>query len=271
MRQHRSDLEEFQVQEACQFTDKPAPAQTTPGSSVAIPAGTKGPAQIATQLDSSVKHTVPPTTGGVPPAVKPPWKARPQVPPGEIGATSSTTVEPVSTRPDVRRDMIRQLEDVKDPPYIRDSGCRGLCEGTSCQGRLRHLSDGIPDVVGRSENGYNNLENDRILRLATGPGLSSETDKGELGARATVKEIVNVLYVEDYDNFVNITIGARDPVIGVTRLDAYRKARTVSPAPVALRVTLFAITANPWSLSREELEWITYLFNEKYTMQNVEG
>jgi hypothetical protein len=118
MRQHRSDLEEFQVQEACQFMDKPAPAETTPGSSVVISAGTKGSAQIATQTDSSVKHTVPPTTGSVPPAVRPPWEARLQVPPGKIGATSSTSVEPVSVQPDVRRDVIRQLEEVKDPPYI---------------------------------------------------------------------------------------------------------------------------------------------------------
>jgi hypothetical protein len=70
---------------------------------------------------------------------------------------------------------------------------------------------------------YNNLENDHILRLAIARGLSSETDTGELGALATIEEIVEMLYIEDYDNFANQTIGARNPVIGVTRLDAYKR------------------------------------------------
>jgi hypothetical protein len=116
--QRLSDLEEFQIREACQFKDKPVPDETTHGSSVVISDGAKGSAQIATQPDSSVKRTVPPATGGVPPAAKSPWKARPQVPSGKIGATSSTSVEPVSTRPNIRRDLTRQLEEVKDPPYI---------------------------------------------------------------------------------------------------------------------------------------------------------
>jgi hypothetical protein len=42
----------------------------------------------------------------------------------------------------------------------------------------------------------NNLENDQILRLAIGRGLSSETDEGELGAHATVKEIDELCFFD---------------------------------------------------------------------------
>jgi hypothetical protein len=77
------------------------------------------------------------------------------------------------------------------------------------------------------------------------------------------------LYVEDYDNFVMKTKSTRDRIVGITRLDAFRKALTVSPAHVAFRVTLFATTASPWSLSRDELGWIAYLFNAEYTMKKV--
>ena len=34
-------------------------------------------------------------------------------------------------------------------------------------------------------------------------------------------------------------------------------------------MTLFATTASPWGLIRDELEWITYLFNAEYTMKKV--
>jgi hypothetical protein len=34
-------------------------------------------------------------------------------------------------------------------------------------------------------------------------------------------------------------------------------------------VSLFATTTSPWSLSGDELEWITYLFNTEYTMKKV--
>jgi hypothetical protein len=68
---------------------------------------------------------------------------------------------------------------------------------------------------------------------------------------------------------VEQTIGTRDPIAGVTRLEAYKKARTISSTHVALRVALFATTTNPWNLSREELQWIIYLFNDKYTILDV--
>jgi hypothetical protein len=115
----------------------------------------------------------------------------------------------------------------------------------------------------------NNLENDHILRLAIARRVSSETDKGTLGALPTIGEIVTPLYVEDFETFVKQTIGTRDLITGVTRLEAYKKARTISSAHVALRVALFATTTNPWNLSREELQWIIYLFNDKYTILDV--
>jgi hypothetical protein len=116
---------------------------------------------------------------------------------------------------------------------------------------------------------YDNLEADQILRLAISRGLVSEEDEGELGALATKKIDPIKLYVENYDNFVMKTKGARDHIVGIARLDAFGKALTVSPVHVACRVTLFATTASPWSLSGDELEWITYFFNAEYTMKKV--
>jgi hypothetical protein len=65
--------------------------------------------------------------------------------------------------------------------------------------------------------------------------------------------------IEDFDNFITQTGGKRDHSVRITRLDAYKKALEVSPVDVAFRVTLFATTTSPWSLVRDELEWITSL------------
>jgi hypothetical protein len=165
-RQSLSDLGKFQIEETLHFADERVLAETTPGGSVVMPTRTEGSALTATQPDSSVQHTASPPAGGIPLAVRP-WKTRPQVPPGKLGATSSTSVEPVSTRPNIWKDMIRQVKDEKAPPYIARQLLRKKVDhtdteiqavedyvrGASRQERLRYLSDGIPNVVEWSENG----------------------------------------------------------------------------------------------------------------------
>jgi hypothetical protein len=117
--------------------------------------------------------------------------------------------------------------------------------------------------------GYNTLEADQILRLVIHRRLMSEDDEGKQGVDAIKEENMFKLYIEDFDNSIMQTGGKRDHSVRITRLDAYKKALEVSPIDVVFRVTLFATTTSPWSLVRDELEWVTYLFNTEYTMKKV--
>jgi hypothetical protein len=116
---------------------------------------------------------------------------------------------------------------------------------------------------------YDNLEADQILRLVINRGLMSDEDEGELDVIAIEKENLSKLYIEDFDNSIMRARGERDHSVRIARLEAFKKALTVSPVNVAFRVTLFATTTSPWSLSGDELEWITYLSNADYTMKKV--
>jgi hypothetical protein len=216
----------------------------------------------------------------------PPLKARPQALPGKIGTASGASVEPGGARPDIRIDVTHQLDEVKDPTEITQqllqktvvradyqiqhvkAYVRAAMTGDHATADFDTYNTGYKMWWEHAKTiDYDNLEADQILHLAVNRGLVSEEDEGELGALATKEINLNKLYVEDYDNFVMITKGARDHIVGIARLDAFRKAITVSPAHVAFRVTLFATTASLWSLSRDELEWIAYLLNAEYTMK----
>jgi hypothetical protein len=116
---------------------------------------------------------------------------------------------------------------------------------------------------------YDNLEADQILRLVINRGLMSDGDEGELDVIAIEKENLSKLYIEDFDNSIMRARGERDHSVRIARLEAFKKALTFSPVNVAFRVTLFATTTSPWSLSGDELEWITYLSNADYTMKKV--
>jgi hypothetical protein len=75
---------------------------------------------------------------------------------------------------------------------------------------------------------YDNLEADQILRL-----VISYEDEGELGAIAIEKENSSKLYVEDFDKFIMRARGKRHHSLRTTRLEAFKKALTVSPVNVA--------------------------------------
>jgi hypothetical protein len=116
---------------------------------------------------------------------------------------------------------------------------------------------------------YHNLGDDHILRLAIARGYSAEPDKGPLGELRQIEDIVTQLCVDDFETFTKQTIGTREPTTGVSRLEAYEKARTISTPHIAVRVALFASATNPWNLSKEVLQWIIYLSNDKYNMSDV--
>jgi hypothetical protein len=117
---------------------------------------------------------------------------------------------------------------------------------------------------------YDTLEADQILRLAIEWELISEEDEGKQGADALKDKRIYKLYVDDFDAFILQTVGERDHSVRNTRLEAFKKALEAGLPDVVFWVTLFSTTTNPWSLAKSELEWITYLFNGKYTMKQVE-
>jgi hypothetical protein len=198
-------------------------------------------------------------------------------------------MEPGGNRPDIRTDMTRQLKQELDT--------NGTTQQTSSQTTVQpahHDVQGATDYAKGNRTGdeaktdfetwdkgfrlwwdnvnvteYDTLEADQILRLVILRRLMSEDDEGEQGADAMKKENLSKLYLEDFDNFILQTRCERDHSVRNTRLDAHKKALEVGPADVAFRVTLFATMTSPWSLARDELEWITHLFNAEYTMQKV--
>jgi hypothetical protein len=206
----------------------------------------------------------------------------------KIGKAPSAPVEPGGNRPDIRTDMTLQLKEELDPDKTTQQTLSKTVVHTDqeIQSATAYVKANLTGDEAKADfetwnkgfcmwwrnvkvTNYDNLDADQILRLVIRRRLMSDEDEGERGEIAITEENLMKLYIEDFDNFIMYTRGERDHSVRITRLEAYKKALEGSPVNVAFRVTLFATTTSPWSLSRNELEWITYLFNAEHTMKKV--
>jgi hypothetical protein len=111
------DLEQSQLEEALRLSAQTADVGAVPIGPLVMSARMEGSTPITTRPVSSVQHTEPPATNGIPHAGA--KTTRPQVPSSRLGSTSSASVPPVSTRPDLFSDVIRQALEDGAPPTKR--------------------------------------------------------------------------------------------------------------------------------------------------------
>jgi hypothetical protein len=111
------DLGKFQLEDALRLSAQTADVGAVPIGPLVMSARMEGSTPITTRPVSSVQHTEPPATNGIPHAGA--KTTRPQVPSSRLGSTSSASVPPVSTRPDLFSDVIRQALEDGAPPTKR--------------------------------------------------------------------------------------------------------------------------------------------------------
>jgi hypothetical protein len=116
---------------------------------------------------------------------------------------------------------------------------------------------------------YHSLEPDHVLRLAASRRHSNEPTEGIYGLYQPIRDILPKLYKDDFEIFVQHAIGTCEPTGGLSRLEAFEKTITICPPLVAVQVALFASVTNPWSVSKEKLQWIIYLFNSQFDIPQV--
>jgi hypothetical protein len=110
---------------------------------------------------------------------------------------------------------------------------------------------------------YDDLDLDHIFRLAA--SRRHTLIEGQMGEH----QIQSLLCADDFDIFLQNANGAYEPTGGMSRLEAFARVMSLRAPLQAVQIALFASVTNPWSIGKEELRWIIYLFNSQFDVAQV--